>query len=379
MPRDLVLPTLAVTIALTQVAWGAGPNQTAGEFDLSVRGRIQLDALYGDADQRDIDTRVGVRRAGLGITARWGEALSADASAAIDEDGAALAGAYLAYEPSAGVRLRVGKFGGPFGMERRASSGETLLMERALPTALTSRAAWGAAASYANDSISAEVAWFSDWNENDVGTRGSDGRGVAARAAWHRGSAARDGFGLHLGVSGEVREPDGGLYRVRARPEAELVESRLLDTGLLRDVDGRRNLGLEVAAYLGSVLFQAEAMRSDLERDRGDVEATGGYVQLGWVVTGSPRRYRDVAAAVGEPRNLDDRSAVELVARYSTLDLEDSGLSGGDGNVWAVGVNWFASRHVRLSLVASRAEGKPDRSGREERIDHIQARVQLEL
>ena len=184
---------------------------------------------------------------------------------------------------------------------------------------------------------------------------------------------------MHIGVSGELREPDRGLYRVRVRPEAELVESRLLDTSLLRDVDERTTLGAEAALLAGPFVLQAEYLTSELERNAGDATFSGGYVQAGWVVTGESRRYRSRAAAIGSVRPKGDFGAVELVARYSTLDLEDGGIGGGEGTVMSAGVNWFVTPWLRLSLDLGRAEGEPNRSGRDEQIDFVQGRLQLAL
>jgi phosphate-selective porin OprO/OprP len=348
-----------------------------GDIDIEIGGRLQFDVLNADSDQRDVGNRSGLRRAGLGITTTWRDDLQFNASASFDEDGAALSGLSVAWSGIEDVRLRVGKFGSLVGMERRASSSDTLLMERGLPNALTARASWGASAGYANGGLSAEVAYFTDWYENDVQTRGSEGKGVAGRLAWRSDDEAD--VRVHVGVSGEVREPDRGLYRVRARPEAELVESRLLDTSLLRDVNERTTLGAEAALLAGPFVLQAEYLTSELERSAGDATLSGGYVQAGWVLTGESRRYRSRAAAIGSVRPKGDTGAVELVARYSTLDLEDGGIGGGEGTVMSTGVNWFVTPWLRLSLDVGRAEGEPNRSGRNEQVDFVQGRLQLAL
>ncbi len=348
-----------------------------GDLAVEIGGRMQFDVLNADSDQRDIGTRSGLRRAGVNVTTRWDDSLQLNASASFDEDGAALSGLALTWSGVEDVRLRVGKFGSLVGMERRASGSDTLLMERGLPNALTSRAAWGASAGYAHAGLAAEVAWFTDWNENDVQTRGSEGKGLAGRIAWRSDDDAA--FGVHIGVSGEVREPDGQLYRVRVRPEAELVESRLLDTALLRDVDKRTTLGAEAALLAGPVVLQAEYLTSELERASGDAYLSGGYVQVGWMMTGESRRYRGRAAAIGGVHPRGDFGAVELVARYSYLDLVDEGIRGGEGKVTSAGVNWFVTPWLRLSLDLGRADGEPNRTGRDEKVDFVQGRLQLAL
>ena len=373
-----------------------GYSARVGDMQLDIGGRLQFDVLKADSDARQLGTRSGLRRAGLNLSATWARNVELAAALSFDEDGAALSGLSLSFSAAVAgnddrndLRLRIGKFAGLVGMERRASSSDTLLMERGLLSALTSRSAWGASAGYAINGLSAEVAYFSDWNETQTDTRGSDGKGFAARLAYGAVSSNDtngddSAWGMHIGVSGEIREPDQQLYRVRARPEAELVDSRLLDTGLLTDVDKRSTYGMEAALLAGPVTLQAEYLSSTLDRENGsgsagEVTVTGGYVQLGWVVTGESRRYRSRAAAIGGVRPEGHWGAVELVARYSSLDLEDGQITGGDGQVASAGVNWFVTRNVRLSLDAGRAEGQPNRAGNDEQINFVQARLQLTL
>jgi phosphate-selective porin OprO/OprP len=42
--------------------------------------------------------------------------------------------------------------------------------------------------------------------------------------------------------------------------------------------------------------------------------------------------------------------AWELAARYSTLDLNDAGVSGGEMDVYSLGVNWWLTSASQFSL-----------------------------
>ena len=387
-----VWPRAVLVLALLSVGWaqsGRADEWTSvfdeeglllrsGELQIDVGGRLQFDVLDADSDLQHVGLRSGIRRAGVNVGVEWRRDYSLAASFAFESGGAALSGLSLNYDGLAPLRLKIGKLSGLVGMERRAGSGDLPLMERALSTALTSGSAWGASVGYAANGVSAEVAYFTDRGEHDRARKGSPGRGWAARAAY--ATAADLPVRIHAGVSAEFRTPDRDLFRVRQRPEADLVDSRLLDTSILRDAQGRRTLGVEAAVQTGPVTLLAEYLSTSVQRRvQQDAEFTGGYVQAGWVLTGQQRRYRDRAATLGGVRPVGSAGEVELVARYSRLDLESGRVTGGEGTVVSAGLNWFATRNVAVSLMLGRADGQPNRSGVDERVQFVQARLQLML
>ena len=387
-----VWPRAVLVLALLSVGW-AQPGRAdewtsvfdeeglllrSGELQIDVGGRLQLDVLDADSDLQHVGRRSGIRRAGVNVGVEWHRDYSLAASFAFESGGAALSGLSFNYDGLAPLRLKIGKLSGVVGMERRAGSGDLPLMERALSTALTSGSAWGASAGYAANGVSAEVAYFTERGEHDRARNGSPGRGWAVRAAY--ATPADLAVRVHVGASAELRTPDRDLFRARQRPEADLVDARLLDSSLLRDAQGRRTVGAEAAVQAGPVTLQAEYLTSSVQRRvQHDAEFTGGYVQVGWVLTGQQRRYRERAATLGGVQPAGTAGEVELVARYGRLDLESGRVTGGEGTVASAGINWFASRNVALSLMLGRADGQPNRVGVDERVKFVQARLQLKL
>ena len=347
-----------------------------GNVRLRIGGRAQLDSMIAESATDGTRKDSGVRRANLALRARWGHDLSIGAAASINGSGIELRTVTATWTGIEDTWLRIGLLPGLAGMEQRTSSSSTLLMERATVAALASSIMWGAVIGYAQNNSSVEVALTAPSGSRDAGSRDSNGAGAALRLGWH--TAVRSGGMLHVGVTAERREHGGeSRLRVRARPESALFDDAFLDTRWMRGIRHRTTYGVEVAFLDGPLTVQAEYLRADVARTSRDVTLHGGYVQAGWFATGEARPFRLRTATVGSIRPRTERGAIELVARYSYLDLASADVAGGVGTAWNAGVNWFATPDLQLSVNASRAFGWPDRRGRDDTVDVLQARLQV--
>lgn len=108
-------------------------------------------------------------------------------------------------------------------------------------------------------------------------------------------------------------------------------------------------LGLEGAWVSGPFSLQGEWMQAKIERDEG-TEPTfeGWYLQVSWFLTGESRRYKQRSAKFGRIRPLSDHGAVEVAARFSSLDLNDGEIEGGSSDNITLGINWYINRQIRL-------------------------------
>ena len=137
--------------------------------------------------------------------------------------------------------------------------------------------------------------------------------------------------------------------------------------------DGERlRLGAEAAWLRGPYALFAEALSiaEDVTGSGGSGEATtrGWYLGGSWVLTGEPKTLR----GVHPKRPLVRRSgatcgsgAWQLAARYSELDLDQALVEHGllspesfPGRVSTldIGLNWYATYHVRVKLHALHTE-----------------------
>jgi len=250
-------------------------------------------------------------------------------------------------------RVRVGYFKTPVGFEANSASRATSLMETASATqAIYEGRRTGVEWSLARPDYGVSAAYFfgNDVHGDNPGTT------AAGRAYWlpvHDG-----GRTLHLGVSASVENPHGSTNgrgdhhdpdsRFRARPEAGLTDVRLVDSGKLGPTDRIVRSGLEGLWIDGQWSLQGEYLRGTSQREAGlrDYTAQGGYVTGSWVVTGETRPYS--GGNVGNVKPANAYGAVELLARYGDLDLNDAGILGGHQRDVTFGANWYLTSHFKF-------------------------------
>ncbi|MCI0637319.1 MAG: OprO/OprP family phosphate-selective porin, partial [Actinobacteria bacterium] len=108
----------------------------------------------------------------------------------------------------------------------------------------------------------------------------------------------------------------------------------------------------------GPLSLQGEFIGTSVNRERfevPDVGFSGWYVFGSWFLTGESRPYEFDTGVFG---NLKPKSVVgkggygawELLARYSSLDLNDRDIEGGDEQDVTLGLNWYPNSNLRLLL-----------------------------
>ena len=252
--------------------------------------------------------------------------------------------------------LQFGHFKEPFSLEELTSSKYLAFLERSLPVeAFAPSRNAGVGFSGGSDSVNYGVGAFYDTDDFGVSTNEDNvnvtGR-VAFRPVWEEDGARM----VHLGIAAHNRDRgDGGSLRFRARPEAHF-SGRFVDTGNF-PAESATILGGEVAGVFGPFWFAGEYITADVDAPVvGDPSFDGAYVQAGYYITGEHRRYKGSSGAFDrqKPRNnfgSDGGSgAWEVVGRYSTIDLTDARVDGGEQDDISVGLNWYLNPATRMML-----------------------------
>ena len=249
-------------------------------------------------------------------------------------------------------RFRFGYMKTPVGLDSNTSSRAGSFVETALPVQ----------AFYAGRRTGAEWVLERPAYLMQVGAYGgkdlqgdNPGTTQAVRGVWTPVKAPGDV--IHLGLAYSQENPRGyrdgrdvhfdASARLRARPEAGLTDIRLVDSGALVTADQIRRTGLEGIYIHGPFSVQAEALRTTVTRDgKPDYTGDGQYVMGSWIVTGESRPYS--AGAVANVKPAHDYGAVELLARYSRIDLDDGDVLGGRQNDLTIGANWYLTSHFKF-------------------------------
>jgi phosphate-selective porin OprO/OprP len=371
-----------------------------GDFGWRATGRLHYDAAFFDSDENFKQTDDSqFRRVRLGaqgtLSTNWkfkAEYDFRDADKAIE----GLRDAYLEYvgrlpgiDPVAHpVSIKAGQSHEPFSFDLINSSNNSLFIERALPVNALANfvgernpgmkfstwganwtAAVGAFATRQQESITSvavscpvpaggavpgsTLRCTGTGGDESTGPRDfNDGYALTARgtyAPWHDG-----GHVLHLGAAFSYRDfLDGNAMRLRERFEVNETGSRLIDTGNFAARNFMR-WNAEFAVIEGPLTVQAEYIGMQANAIRtADPYFDGYYAQAGWFLTGESRPYKFQEGIWDGVRpnsqvGKGGWGAWELVGRYSTADLTDEAIVGGDEQNITLGLNWYPIANVRF-------------------------------
>jgi phosphate-selective porin OprO/OprP len=174
------------------------------------------------------------------------------------------------------------------------------------------------------------------------------GSGYALRGYWAPINEAGSIF--HIGASFLDKDTDADGIRLRARPMADMVPTRFVDTGSSRTSDSSLNnrtdrasvLGLEGLWVHGPFKVQGEYMKADVQRTDGldDFDGDGFYVSGLWNITGETWGYKAGVPTTNLPDD-PSKGLWQLGLRYDTIDLTDGIVVGGEMDSVTAGVNWY--------------------------------------
>jgi phosphate-selective porin OprO/OprP len=173
------------------------------------------------------------------------------------------------------------------------------------------------------------------------------GGGYSARGYW--APINETGNILHLGVSYTDKDTDGDVIRLRARPMADMVSTRFVDTGSsgLRASDRNSVIGAEAMWVNGPFKLQGEYMKTDVKRygSFDDFSGDGFYVSGLWNITGETWGYKAGVPTTGLPSD-PTKGMWQLGLRYDTIDLTDGAVM----DSWTAGVNWYWRSNFKFML-----------------------------
>ena len=363
----------AVALALCLGAAFSGTSAAGGVQDLEIGGRFIQDWIaWGDVDEAlDVCPHDSTEARSAYVSAKGKLNSHLRFKADYDFAGGAV-GVKDVYLEAFGIpgigNARVGHWTVPVGLDLITSTKNLSFLEPGSCTALapgrnSGVMLWNA---FAGGRVTAELGAFRDVGRfaEALGTGG--GGSVAGRVTCLLVNADEGKRLLHAAVSGIQWDPPAGEFQFKSRPELNMARI-LVNTEKWSNADGARTLGVEVAGVFGPAHFQGEYLMASVQAGGGGVQPArsdltedasfSGYsVQAGYFLTGESRGYKGTSFDRTKVRSelLDEGGwgAIELVARYSSLDLndEDAGVAGGRMDDVTLGASWYLSSYAKLMV-----------------------------
>lgn len=358
-------------------------------------GRVMLDSAFYFNSDNTLANGAELRRGRFAMNFNLWETWAAQFDVDFADSAVAVKDAWIGYQGVPNSLIRAGHFRAPFGLETLTSSRYISFMERSLTDNFSPDRRLGLAYSYWQNRWHAEAGFFGPALEDSVDTIGQDQTYSVTGRVTGRPYLTAKNF-LHLGAAWSMMQPkaatnaaltDAHRWRVRARPESHVNRGRFIDTGQVTQVEHANLYGLEAAAVFGSVSFQSEYNQETLHRTVSTLPKPmydAWYAFVSWFPTGDRRPYDHVSGEFVRVIPKHRRGALELLARYSTMDLNDpdANVRGGKEEIFTAGVNWYANANIRVMtnfLVVSNDDfAKGDRNYLTgDKFNVLQLRLQL--
>ena len=223
---------------------------------------------------------------------------------------------------------------------------------------------------------------------------GNEGWGAAGRFIY--APVITDDTIVHLGVRGAHRLPADDRQAATIRTETTNFSNTFVINTTINDLDSVTLFGPEVGLSYGPFTLLGEYNFAEFEREGAStLNFSSWHVGATWLFGAAPyaKAYRIDAGEFKRPVPLHDFSmhsgggwgALELGARYASIDTTDGNFTGGSQETTSLAANWYINNNVRLmfdwthiletdglGLTAARAAVNEEAEG----LDIIQTRAQ---
>jgi phosphate-selective porin OprO/OprP len=283
--------------------------------------------------------------------------------------------AYLTYRFRPELQLRAGKFKSPVGLEQLQADPATSFNERSLVTDLVPNRDVGVEllGDFADGVVSYAAGILNgapDYSSTTTNADFDDNKAFAGRLFLQpfktTSLSALQGLGFGVGGSYEVDRTTNAPSLTPGFTTDGQQKFFAYSSGVAGNGTHWR-LSPQGYYYYGPASLLAEYVISDQDvsdskGDSADLHNTAWEVSAGWVLTGEDAAYVGVSPSHSfDPLN-GHWGALQLVARYAELNVDNaafptfasSSASASAAQAWAVGLNWYLNRNVRLNASFSR-------------------------
>ena len=159
---------------------------------------------------------------------------------------------------------------------------------------------------------------------------------------------------LHLGVAGRYSNAAGGI---RYKTKTEIFSGPVsVDTDLIDDATSAFHYGLELACGIGPFILTSEYIQAYVSSSAfNDPNFKGYNVVISYAISGEMRGYNKRSGLVNRLNvangvNSGGWGALEVYSRWSSVDLSDNGIDGGEMNTLSLGLNWTPIQAIQFNV-----------------------------
>jgi len=229
--------------------------------------------------------------------------------------------------------------------QERASVADGLLPARNIGITLNN--------SFVSERMTWAVGVFNNWFEN--GRSFSDNPTVITGRITLLPFLSEDESNLlHLGVAGRYSNAAGGI---RYKAKTEIYNGPVsVDTDLIDDAESTFHVGLEAAWRKGPFILMSEYIQSNVRSSLYNDPTFNGYnVIASYVFTGEMRPYNKRSGLIKRVNvangvNSGGWGTWEVYSRWSSIDLSDGAVDGGEMNTLSLGLNWWPVPTVQANI-----------------------------
>jgi phosphate-selective porin OprO/OprP len=276
--------------------------------------------------------------------------------------------------------FRVGHFKEPFSLEELTSSKYISFMERNL-TNDPFAPARNTGFMFYNHMLDKRLTWAAGvfrntdaFGDSDIADSSNEGQysftGRLTGLPWYEEKGRKL---LHVGLGYSRQNAESNSVTFETKPDINLAPD-FVDTGttLTNITESYDLLGPELALVYGPFSLQTEYSFVDVDLKRSvnsDPDFSGFYVYGSYFITGENRSYKTTNGTFSRVKPKSNfkwgksPGAIELLARYSELDLSDEAVDAGRLDTMTLGVNWYLNPNTRVMFNYVKANPTLDSDG----------------
>lgn len=344
-----------------------------GNYQLKIRGHVQMDGRFFADDQRNLTRNTFVLRSVRPIfEGSLGKHFDFKLMTDFGSGQTVLQDMYLDSKIVPQLNIRAGKFKTPFGLERLQGEADTLFTERALPTGIAPNRDlgvqifgefWKGGLNYALGIFNGVLDGGSS-DSDDNGGKDFAGRIFAQPFKSTKLSLVKDfGFGL-AGTAGNrnglAATPSVASYKTAGQNTFFRYISDGTSAGTVVGSGALYRISPQFYYYTGPFGMTGEYAISNQDVRKGATAATlqntSWQISASYVLTGENASYKSVI-----PRKTEGHSipgAFEIAGRYNELRIDPSAFpvfanplnSARCAKAWGIGLNWYINRNLRFVM-----------------------------